>query len=171
MELQFTQVDEAIVRRAADVLRVLEEHGCSVATAESCTGGLVAALLSEGPGAAKCLQAGFVTYTEASKRLVLGVSAELLNLHGPVSAEVARAMVEGALARSPAQVAVSVTGVAGPEPDERGTPVGLMFFGYGRRGMRAHVARRYFGIADRGTLRYRAVESALDLVIEAARGW
>jgi nicotinamide-nucleotide amidase len=171
MDLSFTRVDDALVRRAADVLRLLEEHGVAVVTAESCTGGLIAAVLSEAPGASSRLHGGFVTYTEAAKRLSLGVSAEMLKSFGAVSAEVARAMTEGALARSPAQIAVSVTGVAGPEPDERGNPVGLMFFGYARRGVRAHVARRDFGVAERGILRYRAVETAFDLIVEATRGW
>jgi nicotinamide-nucleotide amidase len=171
MELEFTRVDEALVRRAADVLRVLQEHGLSVVTAESCTGGLIASTLSEAPGASESLQGGFVTYTEASKRLVLGVSASMLAEHGAVSAAVARALTEGALARSPAEIAVSVTGVAGPEPDERGNPVGLMYFGYARRGMRAHVARRDYGKNDRGVLRRRATETAFDLILEAANGW
>jgi nicotinamide-nucleotide amidase len=171
MDLAFTRVDEALVRRATEVVRLLEDHGVAVVTAESCTGGLIAAVLSDAPGAASRLHGGFVTYTEASKRLTLGVSAEMLSNFGAVSAEVARAMTEGALARSPAQVAVSVTGVAGPEPDDRGNPVGLMFFGFARRGVRAHVARRDFGMADRDVLRYRAVATALELIVEAARGW
>jgi nicotinamide-nucleotide amidase len=171
MELEFTRVDEALVRRAAEVMRVLQEREVSVVTAESCTGGLIAAVLSEAPGASERLEGGFVTYTEASKRLVLGVGAELLKVHGAVSEAVARAMTEGALARSPAGLAVSVTGVAGPEPDDRGNPVGLMFFGCARRGRRAHVTRHDFGKDDRGALRYRAVMTAFDMLLDAAEGW
>jgi nicotinamide-nucleotide amidase len=171
MKLEFTRVDEDLVRHAADVMRLLNERRLSVVTAESCTGGLIASLLSEAPGASEGLQGGFVAYTEASKRLVLGVAPAMLAEHGAVSAQVARALTEGALARSPADIAVSVTGVAGPEPDERGNPVGLMYFGYARRGMRAHVLQRDFGKNDRGILRRRASETAFDLIVEAANGW
>jgi len=95
-------------------------------TAESCTAGkLAAALLSEAPGAAERLHGSFVTYTKANKTKSLGVSAALLQRRGAVCREVAVAMAEGALVRSPATVAVSITGVAGPDPDEDGNPVGL----------------------------------------------
>jgi nicotinamide-nucleotide amidase len=141
----------------------------SVVTAESCTGGLIASVLSEAPGASDCLHGGFVVYTAANKEAALGVPHGLLEAKGAVSAEVARAMAEGALTRSPAELSVSVTGVAGPEPDERGNPVGLMFFGCSRRGAATKVVRKDFGKQDRGALRCKAAETAFELLAEAAR--
>ena len=169
MKLEFTRVDEALVRRAAAFLALLNDRRVSVVTAESCTGGLIASVLSEAPGAADWLQGGFVVYTAQNKESALGVPREMLETKGAVSAEVARAMAEGALARSPAELSVSVTGVAGPEPDERGNPVGLMFFACSRRGSATRVVRKEFGKQDRGALRYKAVETALELLTEAAR--
>ena len=151
MQLEFTRVDEALVRRAAEVMKRLQERKLSVATAESCTGGLIASVLSEAPGAGEALQGGFVTYTETAKTTALGVPRTLLEECGAVSAAVARAMAEGALARSPAEIALAVTGVAGPEGDDRGNPVGLMFFACARRGRATQVVERRFADADRGT--------------------
>jgi nicotinamide-nucleotide amidase len=168
MRLEFTRVDEALVRRAADLLSRLQERGFTVVTAESCTGGLIASLLSEAPGASECLQGGFVVYTAQNKEAALGVPHGMLEAKGAVSAEVAQAMAEGALARSPADLSVSVTGVAGPEPDERGNPVGLMFFGCSGRGRATKIVRKDFGKQDRGTLRYKAAETAFELLAEAA---
>jgi len=112
-------------RLAERALEVAAQRNASIVTAESCTAGKLAALLSEAPGAAERLHGSFVTYTKANKTKSLGVSAALLQRRGAVCREVAVAMAEGALVRSPATVAVSITGVAGPDPDEDGNPVGL----------------------------------------------
>jgi nicotinamide-nucleotide amidase len=108
--------------------------GWSVVTAESCTAGALAHHLSKGEGASQHFHGGIVAYTKDMKIAALGVSAALLKEKTAVCAEVAAAMAEGALSRSPADVAVSVTGVAGPEPDEDGNPVGLIYCAVARHG-------------------------------------
>ena len=169
MKLEFTCVDEALVRRAAELMSLLHKRKLTIVTAESCTGGLIASVLSEAPGAGDCLQGGFVVYTEEHKQTALGVPKDMLDRYGAVSAQVAAAMAEGALARSPADIAVSLTGVAGPEPDDGGNPVGLMLFGCARRGYGTTVVEKNLGNGDRGALRYKAAEIAIDLVAGAAR--
>jgi PncC family amidohydrolase len=109
-EIEFTRVDEALVRQACDVMDLLTRNELGLVTAESCTGGLLAAVLSEAPGASQWLHGGFVTYTAQNKTATLGVSAKLIQREGAVSEAVARAMAEGALARSPADMSVAITG-------------------------------------------------------------
>lgn len=104
----------------------------SIITAESCTAGKLCALLSEAPGAAEHLQGGFITYAKENKTRALGVSARLLEDKGAVSRDVAAAMAGRALAHSPAEVAVAITGVAGPDPDEDGNPVRRVCIGLAR---------------------------------------
>ncbi len=99
---------------AADLLALCEAQGLAIATAESCTGGMVVAALTDIPGSSAVVERGFVTYSNAAKAECLGVPAALIEAHGAVSEPVARAMAEGALARSPADLAVAVTGIAGP---------------------------------------------------------
>jgi nicotinamide-nucleotide amidase len=111
---------------AKQALAAAKAKNCSIVTAESCTAGKLAALLSEAPGASERLHGGFVTYTKDNKSKALGVPAALLKQKGAVCRDVAVEMAAGALARSPANVAVAITGVAGPEPDEDGNPVGLV---------------------------------------------
>jgi nicotinamide-nucleotide amidase len=162
--IEFTRVDETLVRQACDVMDLLKRQKLAVVTAESCTGGLLAAVLSEAPGASTWLHGGFVTYTSTNKTAELGVPAELIARAGAVSEPVARAMAEGALARSPADIAVSITGVAGPEPDEFGTPVGVMHFAAARRGFPTQHVKRDFGDIGRGPARYAAVAEAMRLL-------
>ncbi len=100
---------------------------------KSCTGGALAALLADTPGAGDAFEGGFVTYSKANKTAALGVPAELIETHTAVSAEVAKAMAQGALAHCPADIAVAITGVAGPEPDEDGNPVGLVYLAAAHR--------------------------------------
>jgi nicotinamide-nucleotide amidase len=170
-QLEFTRVDHALVHKAARVLELLGEKGLTVVTAESCTGGLVAAVLSEAPGAAKLLHGGFVTYTKRHKVEALGVSPELLARCGAVSRETACALVRGALERSPADLSLAATGVAGPEPDEDGKPVGLLHLACARRGNGSIVTvQRDLGDIGRGAFRYRAVAEALDLIRRAGTG-
>jgi nicotinamide-nucleotide amidase len=157
-------VDAALVRQAATVVERAKACRLSLVTAESCTGGLIAAVLSEAPGAGDWLHGGFVTYTKQNKSHALGVDAALIEDAGVVSEAVARAMAEGALAHSPADVSVSVTGVAGPATDDDSTPVGTMHFAAARRGHPTIHRARQFGDIGRGPCRYAAVEEALALL-------
>jgi nicotinamide-nucleotide amidase len=141
--------------------------GLRVASAESCTGGLVSAALTDVPGASDVFDRGFVTYSNEAKADLLGVPAPLIAAHGAVSAEVAQAMATGALAHSLADIAVSVTGVAGPGGGSAEKPVGLVHFACARRGGDVvHVERR-FGALPRAAIRAAAVDQALDLLIDA----
>jgi nicotinamide-nucleotide amidase len=168
-EVEFTKVDVALVRQACEAMELLERKRLALVTAESCTGGLLAAVLSEAPGAGAWLHGGFVTYTAENKTTALGVPADLVQREGAVSEPVARAMAEGALARSPADIAISITGVAGPEPDEHGTPVGIMHFGAARKGFATLHVKRAFGDLGRGPCRYAAVAEAMRLIERAAK--
>ncbi|MFL9826099.1 CinA family protein [Rhodoplanes sp. SY1] len=163
-QLEFTAIDAPLVRRAAIVIDRARERGLTLVTAESCTGGLLAAVLSEAPGAGAQLHGGFAVYTKAQKTVALGVPEALLERSTAVCEDVARAMVAGALERSCADVAVAVTGVAGPACDEDGNPVGLVHLAAGRRGAPARHRGFRFGEIGRGAIRYRAVVAALDLV-------
>ena len=117
-----------LIARATDLIARYRAAGLMAATAESCTGGLIAALLTDIPGSSAVLERGFVVYSNAAKQELLGVPAETLARYGAVSAETARAMAEGALGASRAEVAVSVTGVAGPDGGSAEKPVGLVHF-------------------------------------------
>jgi nicotinamide-nucleotide amidase len=152
-------------RLAERTLEVVAQRNASIVTAESCTAGKLAAVLSEAPGAAERLHGSFVTYTKANKTKSLGVSADLLQRKGAVCREVAVAMAEGALVRSPATLAVSITGVAGPDPDEDGNPVGLVCIAIARiDGDTVHLERRY-GDLGREAVQERAMADALAALI------
>lgn len=154
--------------KAENLLEAYRRRGWMLAAAESCTGGLVLGCLTEIAGSSDVVERGFVTYTNAAKREVLGVPGDLIDEVGAVSAEVARAMAEGALARSKADAAVSVTGVAGPGGGSVQKPVGLVFFGCVRHGAPAwSVERRFDG--GRSRIRLASVDAALDLLADAAR--
>lgn len=120
-----TKTEEA----AAALLSALEKKGRTLATAESCTGGLIARRITALPGASRVYRGGVVSYWTDVKASVLGVPREILDVHGAVSEACARAMAQGARRITGADIAVSVTGTAGPDPDERGTPVGIVFIG------------------------------------------
>ncbi len=156
-------VSPALVECAAALLMRYESAGLRIVTAESCTGGLVAALLTEIPGSSAVVERGFVTYSNEAKTDMLGVPADLITQHGAVSAAVARAMAEGALASSRADVAVAVTGIAGPGGATETKPVGLVHFAIARKGHTAALERRY-GDLGRCTVREMAVVDALDLL-------
>jgi len=150
---------------AERALEVAAQRNASIVTAESCTAGKLAAVLSEARGAAERLHGSFVTYTKANKTKSLGVSADLLQRKGAVCREVAVAMAEGALVRSPATLAVSITGVAGPDPDEDGNPVGLVCIAIARiDGDTVHLERRY-GDLGREAVQERAMADALAALI------
>nr|WP_246412890.1 CinA family protein [Methylobacterium brachythecii] len=153
-----------MLARAEALLQAYQTAGLRVATAESCTGGLVAALLTAIAGSSKVVERGFVTYSNEAKTELLGVPQETLRAHGAVSEPTALAMAEGALAASRADVAVSITGIAGPDGGTADKPVGLVHFGLARKnGEARHLERRY-GPGSRGEIRRRAVEDALGLL-------
>lgn len=161
--------DPALEARAAALLAHLRARGLTVATAESCTGGLVAAALTAIPGSSDVVDRGFVTYSNDAKTAMLGVPAALIATHGAVSEPVARAMAEGAIRASTAGVAVSLTGVAGPGGGSAAKPVGLVHLAAARRGgPTLHLERRY-GDLGRAAIRDAAVRDALDLVEAASR--
>jgi nicotinamide-nucleotide amidase len=156
-----------LIARATDLIARYRAAGLMAATAESCTGGLIAALLTEIPGSSAVLERGFVVYSNAAKQDLLGVSAETLARYGAVSAETARAMAEGALGASRAEVAVSVTGVAGPDGRSAEKPVGLVHFACARRGKPTVAREEQFGDIGRGAVRLASVRVGVDL-LEAA---
>lgn len=156
--------DDAILSPARDVLRRCEAVGLKLATAESCTGGLVAAALTAIAGSSRVVERGFVSYSNEAKAELLGVPAALIVKHGAVSAHVARAMADGALARSAASIAVSLTGVAGPDGGTDAKPVGLVYIGCARRGRETAVERHQFP-GDRDAVRHASVVAALTLIL------
>ena len=150
---------------ARDVVRTAAARRLMIATAESCTGGLVSGALTAVPGSSVVVERGFVTYSNAAKTSLLDVPAELIEGHGAVSEAVARAMAEGALASSDAQVAVSVTGVAGPGGGTAEKPVGLVHFAAAGPAGVMHVERR-FGDIGREAVRLESVRTALGLLMD-----
>ena len=149
---------------AEQVLAALAAKGRMLATVESCTGGMVAAALTDVAGSSAVVERGFVTYSNAAKTELVGVPAALIEAHGAVSAEVAQAMAEGGLAHSRADIAVAVTGIAGPGGSEF-KPEGLVHFHAARRDGAALALRREFGPAGRARVRAMSVEAALELVL------
>jgi nicotinamide-nucleotide amidase len=153
----------ALLEQAADLLTACRARGLMLATAESCTGGLIAAALTAIAGSSDVVDRGFVTYSNEAKSELVGVPTQLLAAHGAVSEPVARAMAEGALARSRAGLAISVTGVAGPGGGSAEKPVGLVWFGLARRDQHTRSERRVFP-GDRTAIRAAAVETAFALI-------
>jgi nicotinamide-nucleotide amidase len=135
-----------------------------IATAESCTGGLVAASITEVPGVSSVLDRGFITYSNDAKTEKLGVPAELIEAKGAVSAEVARAMAEGALRHSRADLVVAVTGIAGPDGGSAEKPVGLVHFAAARRGRQPLHEEKRFGALGRRPVQLASVEHALAML-------
>ncbi|ARJ65368.1 damage-inducible protein CinA [Magnetospirillum sp. ME-1] len=154
----------ALTERAAQVLRHAEDRRERIATAESCTGGLVAAALTAIAGSSSVMDRGFVTYSNEAKTEMLGVPPQLIASCGAVSREVALAMAEGALAHSRADAAVAVTGIAGPGGGSADKPVGLVHFALARRGEATrHAEHRFEG--DRDGIRLQAALTALGLFL------
>lgn len=150
---------------AGRTLESLKDRGLRLATAESCTGGLVTAVLTAFSGSSAVVERGFVTYSNDAKTEMLGVPAALIEAHGAVSAPVARAMAEGALAHSRADRAVSITGIAGPTSDRSRKPVGLVHFALAvRDGATRDYAEIFSG--DRDAVRLQAALAALALARE-----
>jgi nicotinamide-nucleotide amidase len=154
----------AFFEDARRLLEICRSKGILVATAESCTGGLVAGALTEVPGSSDVVDRGFVTYSNAAKSQMLGVPADLIVREGAVSEAVARAMAEGAVRHSGASLAVAITGVAGPGGGSELKPVGLVHFAaHANWGARLHVERR-FGDLGRFEIRQRSVAQALAML-------
>lgn len=159
-----------LVEQATALLDLCRRSKLRIVTAESCTGGLIAATLTEIPGSSDVVECGFVTYSNAAKQTLLGVPAAILQNFGAVSRETAEAMAKGALARSQAELAVSVTGIAGPGGGTSDKPVGLVHFAAAaNNGALIHRERR-FGEIGRAQVRHVSVIEAMALLRELAEG-
>ncbi|MVA97724.1 nicotinamide-nucleotide amidohydrolase family protein [Nitratireductor sp. CAU 1489] len=150
---------------AEAVLAACKRQGLMLATAESCTGGMIAAALTDIAGSSTVVDRGFVTYSNEAKMEMLGVTSATLTAHGAVSAETACEMAAGALARSRAGLAVSVTGVAGPGGGSAAKPVGLVWFGIALTGREPATHRKVFADRDRDAVRQNTVRTALELIL------
>ena len=146
------------------VADLMLKKGWLLATAESCTGGMISAACTDLAGSSNWFERGFVTYSNAAKTESLGVDAALIAAHGAVSEEVARAMAAGAIARSRAQVAVAVTGVAGPSGGSRAKPVGTVWFGFMLAGQCSSEVQHFDG--DRAAVRLATVQHALKRLVQ-----
>ncbi len=151
------------LRMAEQLLQSLRARGLTLTTAESCTGGLLSALLTEIPGSSDVFTHGYVTYANAAKASMLGVPEPLLKTHGAVSAPVAIAMAQGALHHAGASVSVAITGIAGPSGATADKPVGLVHIASARAGYSTLHQQQVFS-GDRASVRMQAVVAALELV-------
>ena len=153
-----------LLTRAETLLADARAKKLRIATAESCTGGLIAALLTEIAGSSDVFERGFVTYSNEAKQELLGVPEALLVRHGAVSEEVARAMVQGALVHSHADLAVAVTGIAGPGGGSAEKPVGLVHIAAARKGGKSLHRECRFGDIGRDAVRIATVDAALGML-------
>ena len=161
-------MSEELRAAATAVLKACRARGLKIATAESCTGGLVAGALTEIAGSSDVFDRGFVTYSNAAKQAMLGVPAAILERHGAVSRETAEAMATGALAHAPVDLAVAITGIAGPGGGNADKPVGLVHFAAAARdGALTHAEKRY-GDIGRAEVRHKSVLQALAMLKEIA---
>ena len=156
--------DDELRARAMTLIKLYAAQGLMLATAESCTGGLVAGLLTEIAGSSAVVERGFVTYSNAAKHELIGVPMALIERHGAVSAEVARAMAEGALRHSRADVSVAITGVAGPGGGTEAKPVGLVQFASAMKGGETIAVEKRFGDIGRAQVRRAAIVTALEML-------
>jgi nicotinamide-nucleotide amidase len=152
---------------AAQLIALYRAKELRIATAESCTGGMIAAAITDIGGSSDVFERGFVTYSNAAKTELIGVPADLIVHHGAVSVHVAREMAIGALKHSPADIAIAVTGVAGPGGGTEAKPVGLIYLATARRGGDPVVERHQFH-GTRAEIRQATVERALEMLAEAA---
>jgi nicotinamide-nucleotide amidase len=159
-------VEVLVVNEVGQLAQALKAKGWMLATAESCTGGLIAAACTDIAGSSEWFERGFVTYSNEAKTELLGVDAALIEAHGAVSEVVARAMAFGAVRHSHAQVGVAVTGVAGPGGGSKDKPVGTVWFGFSVDGLLTSETRRFDG--DRAAVRAATVRHALRRLIELA---
>ncbi|MBC8020096.1 MAG: CinA family protein [Methyloceanibacter sp.] len=158
------EIDAQLLAQAAELLDACRDRNETVAAAESCTGGLIAATLTAIPGSSDVFERGFVTYSNSAKSELLGVPYWLIERHGAVSEDVARAMAGGALTHSHASLAVAVTGVAGPDGGTEEKPVGFVCFAAGRRDEPIRSACVLFGDPGRTEIRRLSVAHALHLL-------
>lgn len=156
-------LNDTILAQSAALLVTLQDRSATLATAESCTGGLIAAAVTAHAGSSLTLLAGYVTYSNEAKTRMLGVPAAMLAEHGAVSAPVAKQMAEGALKDAGSVIAVSCTGIAGPGGGSASKPVGLVFIGCARRGKETVVERHVFP-GDRTAVRAGTVAAAFALI-------
>jgi nicotinamide-nucleotide amidase len=161
--------DRETLALAENAVAACRARGWHLATAESCTGGLVAAALTSVAGASDVVERGFVAYSNAAKMDLLGVSPESIAAHGAVSAQTAAAMAKGAVARAAVDIAVSVAGVAGPGGGTAQKPVGLVYLGIATKDGGVKIERRIFP-GDRGEVRQSALVLALELLRDEASG-
>lgn len=154
---------------AEQVLNAYRAKGWRLTTAESCTGGMVAAALTDIAGSSDVVECGFVTYSNAAKQSLLQVSADSLSDYGAVSEAVAAEMAQGALTVAGVDVAVSITGIAGPGGSER-KPEGRVCFGLASWGHKPLIETQEFGALGRANVRQRATDHALSLLLKAAQG-
>ena len=155
---------DELMAEAARLLATARTAGLRLVTAESCTGGLVAALLTEIAGSSDVVERGYVTYSNTAKTTAIGVPTELIETHGAVSREVAFAMAQGALAASEADISVAITGVAGPGGGSVEKPIGLVWFATARRGQLTKTTEARYGDLGRSQVRLAALRTALELI-------
>jgi nicotinamide-nucleotide amidase len=162
-----------VLAAATALIKLCIERKLTIATAESCTGGLVAGALTEVPGSSAVLDRGFVTYSNDAKQQMLGVSAETLRDYGAVSRQTAEAMAQGALTKAKTDLAVSITGIAGPGGGSAEKPVGLVHFAaVTRDGTTMHAGKIFrgeHGDLSRAEIRHKSVLQALDMLLELAQ--
>lgn len=158
---------DGIENKASALLQTAITRGIRIATAESCTGGMVSSALTAVPGSSDVFDRGFITYSNQAKQEMLGVPQSLLITHGAVSREVALAMAEGALHRSHAELSVAITGIAGPGGGTQEKPVGLVHIAcaWRRNGKTAHLHQECHFTGDRDEIRSSAAETAIDLLL------
>jgi nicotinamide-nucleotide amidase len=162
-------MDTGLFEQVQALLILCRSKRLRIATAESCTGGLLAAALTEVPGSSDVFERGFVTYSNEAKQTLLGVPSQTIETHGAVSRECARDMAAGALSGAPVDLAVSVTGIAGPGGEVAGKPVGLVHFGAASRGGQRLDETRRYGDIGRSEVRHASVAQALAMLHEMAR--
>lgn len=161
---------ETLEAQARQVIELCHSHGLTLATAESCTGGLIAACLTDVPGASSVFDRGFITYSNQAKTELLGVPTELIDQHGAVSEQVAREMAQGALVRAKTSIAVSVTGIAGPDGGTAEKPVGLVHIACARFEHPTVHTKCLFGPLTRKQIRLATVETAFALIVQQIPG-
>lgn len=161
-------IDDEMRKAAIALLDLCKQKKLTVATAESCTGGLVAAALSDISGSSAVLDRGFVTYSNEAKQQMLGVTPATIDVYGAVSTECADEMAKGALAHAQVDLAVSITGIAGPTGATPGKPIGLVYFCAASRSGRVIAHDRKFGDIGRSNVRHASVMQALAMLQELA---
>lgn len=153
-----------IAAKANELLNICKKRGLRLATAESCTGGLIASVITDISGSSEVFECAFVTYSNAAKEIMLGVPDNLIKQNGAVSEQVAISMAEGAIKNSLADIAVSVTGIAGPGGGSKEKPVGLVYIGFvGKKGQK--IPEKHIFNGTRQEIRKQAAEAALNLAV------